>query len=276
MNDLLPDVQNTYGDFRYSVKAGIKGLIVPIQVKTREGGIQITPATAEMYVLLPACLRGINMSRLPIILNDMQADHWVLDDLEKILRRMCDMVGSSAAALRLDFKYFYDKAAPVTGHVGKAYVDVAFISSLRVCTEPRVGCHDYYWLRLAVTVPVTTLCPCSKEISSASAHNQRAFVTVEVSYDDFVWIEELVELVEECSSSAVYPILKRPDEKFVTEKAYSRPRFVEDLAREVAGRLSSDKRIIHFYVTVRSEESIHQHDAVAIISSGGEFATWYS
>jgi GTP cyclohydrolase I len=259
----LPDVQNTIGDYKFALKAGIAGVKMPIKVKDLGGNLVPTVATVNMYTRLPKTHRGINMSRLPIILSELHKDHWVLDDLQRLLQTIMDRLESDAAHVTFEFPYFYTKAAPVTGHEGLAYVYVKFDASKTL--QP--GSYDFL---LTVKVATTTLCPCSKEISGYSAHNQRCSVEISVKYEDFVWIEQLIEIAEISSSCTRYPILKREDEKYVTEQAYDNPRFVEDVARGVAEKLTNDRRIKAFKVTVISEESIHQHDAVAEISVGME------
>lgn len=258
----LPDVQNIAGDFKFPVKAGISGVVMPILVKTQQGTLFSTVAKVDMHVLLPSRLRGVNMSRLPIILSEMNQNSWVVDNLRDTLRKMLIRLESTTARMQLRFPYFYNKQSPCSPNVGVAHADIIFDASL-VDTQP-----ESYCFILTVKVPVITLCPCSKEISSNSAHNQRAVVTITVAYDEFVWIEELIRYAEVSSSAAPFPVLKRWDEKRVTEDAYKNPKFTEDVARGVASLLTADTRIAGFHVTVRSQESIHQYDAVAEVSGG--------
>lgn len=257
----LPDVQNERGNFCFALKAGVRGLVVPIGVLTQQNELVNTVARVDMFAHLPEDLKGINMSRLPILLAELDNETWIVSRLPKLLWNMQQVMETQKVEVVLQFPYFYKKAAPISRLEGMAHVDVAFHAGMS---------GDNYRFTLTVIVPVTTLCPCSREISENGAHNQRAEVTMSVYYnkDEFVWIEDLIDYAEASASSALYPVLKRPDEKFVTEYAYSKPRFVEDLAREVALKLRDDKRISLFHVAVQSHESIHQHDAFAEIEGG--------
>ena len=258
----LPDVQNLKGNYNFPVKAGIKGIKMPIHVKTKAGDLIRTIADVDMQVRLDRQLKGINMSRLPIILSEMQRNSWVLDNLRTLLSQTMDVMESDAAYVNMRFPYFYDKRSPVSHFVGTAHCMSTF-------TGLMTSEQDSYRFVLGVDVPVMTLCPCSKEISRQSAHNQRATVSMQIVYGtDFVWIEDLVAIAEESASTGLYPILKRVDEKFVTESSYAKPRFVEDVARIVANRLTLDGRVQQYHVVVTSEESIHQHDAVAEVEGG--------
>ena len=260
---ILPDVQNQTGDYNFPVKAGVSNIKLPIKVRCKdEEALMTTVAEVSMAVRLPKQLKGINMSRLPIILSEMNTSGWVLDNLKSVLDTMMERMESDAAYIQMSFPYFYPKKAPVTEHVGMAHCACTF-TALKTC-EP-----GSYRFVLGVQVPVMTLCPCSKEISRYSAHNQRATVAIQISYgDEFVWIEDLVQVADSSASTGLYPILKRLDEKFVTEHSYNKPRFVEDLARIVAEKLTSDERVQKFHVFVCSEESIHQHDAIAEVEGG--------
>lgn len=258
----LPDIQNQKGDFKYRLKAGVSGLKIPILVKNQDDGLVQTIADIDMHVRLDRDTRGINMSRLPIIAAGMTSDHWVVDNLKAGLIDMLAIMESDAAEVVMKFPYFYEKMSPTTRHSGIAHADITF-----------TGFMDKYEGQfifiLTVKSPVMTLCPCSKEISENSAHNQRAEVEISVFYGNkFVWIEDIIEIAEFSASSGVYPILKRPDEKYVTEFSYNKPRFVEDVARHAAELIEKRKEIQAYHVKVRSFESIHQHDATAEVSGG--------
>lgn len=257
-DNMLPDIQSIKGDYKFAVLAGIEKLRVPLLVKTRGSDLLCTTeGEVSMSVLLPADQKGIHMSRLPIIVNNLNSRKWVLDNLEGVLDEMLTSLESTEASIVIKFRYFYNKLAPVSGFSGIAHC---------TCYFKAIKERGQYQFVLSVEVPVITLCPCSKEISEVSAHNQRAFITMDIEYgDSFIWIEELIEIAEKSASCAVYPVLKRTDEKFVTEKMYNNAKFVEDVARECASLLEADTRIRIFNVEVRSEESIHQHDAVARI-----------
>jgi GTP cyclohydrolase I len=175
--------------------------------------------------------------------------------IPKILDKLKEVLHAETSHLEVDFTLFRKKAAPVTKKVGMMGYECGFIASS--------GAKNEFWMRLII--PVTTLCPCSKEISSYGAHNQRGYVSLLVRPTEHIWLEELIDLVENCGSAQLYPVLKRPDEKFVTEQAYQNPRFVEDMVREVALRLDADARISAYKIEVENHESIHDHNAYAFI-----------
>ncbi len=233
---------------------GIKGLRYPIRVLDRAGGFQHTVAEVSMFVDLPEHLRGTHMSRFVEILNKYHGEI-AYQHLRPILQEMKDVFGAQSAHLSMRFPYFVRREAPVT-RSGMLMEYTAFFEA-RLARE--------FEFDLGVSVPVATVCPCSREISDRGAHNQRAVVTIKARMKKFVWLEELIELAERSGSSPVYAILKRPDEKFVTEHGYDNPRFVEDVVREVAQALMSDPRIASFTVEAESAESIHNHNAYAMI-----------
>ncbi|MGB9668234.1 MAG: GTP cyclohydrolase, FolE2/MptA family, partial [Thermosulfidibacteraceae bacterium] len=183
-----------------------------------------------------------------------------INNIKDILKSMLEKLPSHSAYIEVEFPYFIKKSAPISKEESLMCYEVKVIATLREKEErfDRV---------LIVKVPIMTLCPCSKEISEKSAHNQRAFVTVEAELNDMVWIEEIIEIIESKASSSLYSLLKREDEKFVTEWAYEHPTFVEDVAREVYLALKEDRRIKNFKVEVESLESIHNHNAYAMVSS---------
>ena len=234
---------------------GVTGLAYPIEVRDRNEKIQHTVAMVEMSVSLPRDYRGTHMSRFIEILNSCNG-HVTLQNLEHIASNLKRHLDAEKAELKFSFPYFAMRKAPVSGAPSFTRYDVVFWAS-------RGEGFDF---TLTVTVPVNTLCPCSKEISERGAHNQRAEVTVTVRMDHLVWIEELVDIVEESASSPVFTLLKREDEKFVTERAYDNPRFVEDVVREVAVRLDDDPRVLWYSVRVVSHESIHAHEAFASLT----------
>ncbi|MEM8963058.1 MAG: GTP cyclohydrolase FolE2 [Acidobacteriota bacterium] len=253
----LADIQNSTDvrDVRID-KVGVKNIEYPIVVKDRDHGEQHTVARVNMYVDLPAHFKGTHMSRFLEVLNAHEGPVSAAE-IPKILDEMRTRLDAQTAHFELEFPYFLERAAPVTGGKGKMVYTCAF--------EACAGACDDFIIR--VEVPVTTLCPCSKEISARGAHNQRGLVKLSVRFDrsQTVWLEELIELVEASASCQLYPVLKRPDEKFVTEKAYDNPRFVEDLSREVVVRLRRDPRLRWFSVEVENFESIHAHNAYAAI-----------
>ena len=237
-------------------RVGVKGIKYPITVLDRAHREQATVATVNMYVGLPQEFRGTHMSRFVEILNRYR---WRITTTKvvEILSEIMKELPSHSAHLELSFPFFMEKKAPVSGKESIMNYEVTVVASLFEDGSRK--------LLLSVTVPVMTLCPCSKEICETGAHNQRAYVTVTVEFKGFVWIEELVEVVESCASTDVYALLKREDEKIVTERAYEHPVFVEDLVRDIALRLKEDKRILWFRVEAESLESIHNHNAYAMI-----------
>ncbi len=236
-------------------KVGIKDIRHPIRVKDRSQGEQHTIAQFNMYVELPHNFKGTHMSRFVEILNNYEPEISVRS-FKKLLKEMATRLEADTGHIEMSFPYFIDKAAPISG--------VKSLLDYQVTLEGEVknGTHT---MTMQVVVPVTSLCPCSKEISRYGAHNQRSHVTVTVRTNAFVWIEDLVELVEKQASSELYGLLKRPDEKYVTERAYDNPKFVEDMVRDVASLLNVDDRIDAYMVESENFESIHNHSAYAMI-----------
>jgi GTP cyclohydrolase I len=208
-----------------------------------------------MYVHLPHNFKGTHMSRFVQILNQHGREISV-ESFESILREMVDKLEAKSGYIEMAFPYFVNKTAPVSGVQSLLDYDVTFIGEI---------VDGKYRFTMRVLVPVTSLCPCSKEISERGAHNQRSHVTITVRTKRAVWIEELVRFAEEQASSELYGLLKRPDEKFVTERAYDNPKFVEDMVRDVAAALNADERIDAYIVESENFESIHNHSAYALI-----------
>ncbi len=256
----LADVQANPDGRRVPIsRVGVKNIRFPIAVKDRQKDAQHTVGTIDMSVDLPHHFKGTHMSRFMEILNSHDGVISV-GALPAILRTMRERLSAETAHLRITFPYFMAKEAPVTGSEGLLSYDCAFDASS--------GAEDDFVL--TVKVPVTTLCPCSREISARGAHNQRSMVTVRARFTGELWIEELVALVDESASCDLYPVLKRSDEKWVTERAYDNPRFVEDLVREVTLRLRSMPLVTWFKVHVVNFESIHEHDAYAQVEEPTE------
>jgi GTP cyclohydrolase I len=237
-------------------RAGVKGLRYPICVLDRARGLQHTVAEIDMTVSVPHKRKGAHMSRFVELLNRHRREI----DIRKF-RSLCAELrkdhDAEAAQVEVRFPYFIEKKAPVTG--ARGLVDYACTFGASVSGKG----HDLW---VAVEVPVTSLCPCSKAISDRGAHNQRSLVSVRVWFAKFFWIEDLIALIEASASSELYALLKRPDEKFVTERAYQRPRFVEDLVREVGMRLGADANFTRWEVEAESFESIHAHNAYAALA----------
>jgi GTP cyclohydrolase I len=260
--NMLKDVQNRRDRRKIHVqKAGIKDLKYPIAVLDRENKVQHTVANICMYVDLPHHFKGTHMSRFVEILNESHGNI-SLRNIGTILQTMIRRFASSTAHLEIRFPYFIEKRAPVSGAKSLMNYDCAFLARYSFH-----GKRPRFDLVLEIKVPVSTLCPCSKEISKRNAHNQRALLTIQARSHELVWIEELINLAESEASSSLYSLLKREDEKHITERAYRRPRFAEDIARAVAGKLRKDRRIYWFRVESESMESIHNHNAYAMVTS---------
>ena len=232
-------------------KVGIKDLKWPIKVMDKNQGTQNTVGTLELSVDLPSDVRGTHMSRFIEMANDMESLN--PGSLETLLKKLKTRLHAKMAYCKIEFDYFVKKPSPVTGTLSPNNVVCTFEAEL----------DDKFFFLMKVDVPVSTLCPCSKEISEFGAHNQRATVSMEIMMNKLIWIEELVEIADESASSPIYSLLKREDEKFVTEKAYLNPRFVEDTVREVSLRLDALDGVTWYSVHVESIESIHNHNAFA-------------
>ena len=259
--DPIPDVQGSEDRRRLAIdKVGIKAIRHPVKVAERGGGVQHTVALFNMYVALPHQFKGTHMSRFVDILNSHEREISVAS-FKQMLAEMVVRLEAQAGHVEMNFPYFINKAAPVSKVESLIDYDVSFIGDIK---DGKTS------LTLKVVVPVTSLCPCSKQISDYGAHNQRSHVTIWARSQSFVWIEELVEIAERNASSELYGLLKRPDEKFVTERAYDNPKFVEDLVRDVAASLNADARIEWYRVESENFESIHNHSAYAMIEGPGQ------
>ncbi len=237
---------------------GIGDLSYPIVVLDRENKKQRTVAEVMMSVELPARWRGTHMSRFIEILNRFRGEITHVQ-IKVILDEVLHQFDARAAHITLKFPYFLEKKAPVSGAPSIMEYNAVFDGAIEA---------GIYRFKLGVTVPVMTLCPCSKEICDEGAHSQRAHIHIETVSSSFLWIEELVEIAERAASAPVFPLLKREDEKFITEMAYENPRFVEDVARSIARELGSREDIDEYMIHVTSDESIHNHSAFARISGG--------
>ncbi len=254
----MRDVQSERDSRRISIdRVGVSSVSYPIVVLDQKQNIQHTVARVTMSVSLPHEYRGTHMSRFIEVLDEFQG-RVTFSSLEAITEDLRKVLDAECAELDFSFPYFLLRKAPVTGMASYTRYDVTF----------RATKGDAFDLVTTVDVPVQTLCPCSREISEKGAHNQRASVEISVRMKGFVWIEELVEIAEKSASAPVYTLLKREDEKFVTEQAYNNPRFVEDVLREVALALEEEDRITWYRIRVISNESIHNHDAFASVERG--------
>lgn len=250
----IPDVQAT-ADLRQVPidKVGVKDVVYPIRLRNRDGGEQTTVASINMYVALPHTQKGTHMSRFLEVLNDHTGEPVTPDRIPVITRAICERLEAEEAHFEARFTYFIKKLAPVTRQAGLMNYEVVF--------ECTANSHEDFIL--SVSAPATSLCPCSKEISEYGAHNQRCRIEAKVRFDGQMWIEDLVELLEKAASHPVYAVLKRPDEKFVTERAYENPKFVEDIVRDLALALEDEERVNWYSVNSENFESIHSHNAYA-------------
>jgi GTP cyclohydrolase I len=251
----LPDIQKTADKRNIAIdRVGVRKVRCPITVLDRADERQHTIGDFTLTVDLPAEFKGTHMSRFLEVLGDYGKDMSV-HALPGLLGRLREKLNAEKAHIVVRFPFFMEKKAPVSGKSGMMEFECGFDA------EINGSFHSTMYVRAAVA----TLCPCSKEISQYGAHNQRGWVTARVNTSDHVWLEEIIEMIEGSASCALYPVLKRPDEKWVTEHAYENPRFVEDLVREVALKFDEDDRISGYEIEVENEESIHHHNAYAYL-----------
>ena len=252
----IPDIQGSKDTRHIPIdKVGIKDIRHPVVVLDRTGSEQHTVAKFNMYVDLPHNFKGTHMSRFVELLNSHEREITV-ESFKDILLKMRRNLSAESGHIEMNFPYFISKPAPISAVESLLDYNVTLIGEI-------TGSHSR--MTVQVVVPVTSLCPCSKEISAYGAHNQRSHVTITAQTTGFVWIEDLIDIVEEEASCEIFGLLKRPDEKFVTEKAYDNPKFVEDMVRDVAKRLAHDKRISGYRIESENFESIHNHSAYAMI-----------
>ena len=255
-NDVgLVDIQSSPDQRNIAIdKVGVRGVRYPIAVLDRETTLQHTHGTFTLTVDLPKEFKGTHMSRFLEILGEH--DHEIsVHAIPRILDKLRERLTAETAHLSVSFPFFRTKVAPVTGKTGMMDYVCGF--------EASKGAVDNFVL--TALVPIATLCPCSKEISRYGAHNQRGNVAVRIRMKEHLWIEEVIDMIEACASVPLFPVLKRPDEKWVTETAYENPRFVEDVVREVALRFDQDDRITSYAIEVENFESIHAHNAYAFL-----------
>jgi len=240
-------------------KVGIKNLRYPVTVRDRRDGFQHTIAVINMYVDLPHNNKGTHMSRFVELLHLLHPDV-SLQKFSVILDNMKKHLNAASAHLEMTFPYFIEKTAPVSTSPGL----IDYTCSIRGSSDAD-GKVD---LVSEVVVPISSVCPCSMEISDHGAHNQRGEVKLSTRFKKFIWMEDMIELVESSASCDVFSVLKRVDEKSVTERAFANPKFVEDIVRDVAQKLKVDDNITWFSVSAENFESIHNHSAYASITSG--------
>ncbi|MBX7157812.1 MAG: GTP cyclohydrolase FolE2 [Verrucomicrobiae bacterium] len=256
----LLDKQNEADDRKLRIdKVGVKGLKHPIRVRDRAHQVQDTVAIFNLSADLPHHFKGTHMSRFVEVLNAHGREIHV-ENITEMLQELQRKLEAETAHIEMEFPYFLEKLAPVSQAMGLMDYQIKFFATIH---------GDEIDFICTVIVPVTTLCPCSKAISARGAHNQRGYVTLSVRFHEKpVWIEDLIALVEESASAELYSLLKRPDEKYVTEKAYDNPVFVEDLVRNIAVKLNAHSQIAWYRVEAENMESIHNHSAYAMIEKG--------
>jgi len=252
----MDDVQGRADSRRIPInKVGIKDIFHPVRVKDRSAGEQHTVANFNMYVALPHNFKGTHMSRFVEVLHQHEREVSV-ESFRLMLREMTRRLDATSGHIEMSFPYFVMKTAPASGVASLMNYEATLIGEIHDGREEM-------WVR--VVVPVTSLCPCSKRIAERGAHNQRSHITIKAKVSDHLWLEELIDIAEQEASSELFGILKRPDEKHVTERAYDNPKFVEDIVRDVAVRLNAEARILAYVVEAENFESIHNHSAYALI-----------
>jgi len=251
----LPDVQSSIDGRDVAIqRVGVKGLTHPISIATPHGP-QPSVATVEMYVALAPTQKGTHMSRFVEVLRDQRAPLSPAA-LLLMLKTMLERLDAAAGSIALRFPYFITKAAPVSG------VESLMDYRVSMRAEQRDGKTT---LQQTVTAPVTSLCPCSKKVADYGAHNQRSDLTIAVELAGEMTIDEQIHIAEQAASAELWGLLKRPDEKYVTERAYDNPKFVEDMVRDIAVALNRDARVVAYTVEAENFESIHNHSAYALI-----------
>lgn len=265
----LVDIQNLVDSRDIAIdKVGVRRVKHPLHVRAREGGVQHSVGEFSLTVDLPREFKGTHMSRFLEVLGE-RAHDVSAETIPAILAELRTRLNARTAHLEVRFTLFREKAAPVTGKTGMMGYEVGFDAQGGDGQGGVDGASDRFLLNLVV--PVATLCPCSREISAYGAHNQRGYVTVQVEPDPaynggFLWLEDVIDLIEAAGSAPLFPVLKRPDEKWVTERAYDTPRFVEDLVREVALAFDAHPGIRAYTIEVENHESIHDHNAYAYLA----------
>lgn len=248
-------------------KVGVKGVELPVHILQKDGHTQMVSAVVSMGVDLSSEQKGTHMSRFIIQLTERSADKAFCYNLKDFLADTQMRLNANAAYITMDFRYFIHKKSPVTQMPAPMAYQCRFEAALKDTAN--------YTFFLSVEVPIATLCPCSKAISDYGAHNQRAVIRTKIALDmqndhQVLWLEDLVEVLDECASCPVYPILKREDEKYVTERAYDNPKFVEDVVRECIARLKPMPSVLGFEIEAEAFESIHGHNAWAYQNEGLE------
>jgi len=252
----MVDVQSMKDERRIPIqKVGVKGVRYPITLRDKTAQIQHTTAVVNLYADLPHEFKGTHMSRFIEVFEEFRSDLSMPNFLGMLQKIRAELEAETAYS-DIHFPYFIQKAAPVSGQTSIMSYDCSY--------EGKVSAAGHSFIA-GVTVPVQTVCPCSKAISSQGAHNQRGLVTLKVALGPFFWFEDMISIVEDSASSDLYTLLKREDEKYVTERSYDRPRFVEDLVREVYLKVDRLGKFPKFSVEAENFESIHNHSAYAFV-----------
>jgi len=255
----MKDIQNQIDDRQVNIdRVGIKGINYPITVLDRANQFQHTIASINMYVDLPHTVKGTHMSRFVELLHVFRKEVSI-KSFSYIMDRMKEKLNAESAIIEVRFPYFVEKQAPISRAKGLMDYQCGFIA-----TGGKDGAMD---IVMEVSVPITSVCPCSKEISEYGAHNQRGQVHLRIRFDGLIWLEEMISLVEKSASSELYSILKRVDEKEVTEQGYENPKFVEDIVRDIALELEKIRNVTWYELSVENFESIHNHSAYAYVIS---------
>lgn len=263
-NGTLPDIQKSIDNRGTAIdQVGVSNVRYPVSVMTRDNGPQHTVATVAMSVNLPAHVKGTHMSRFIEVLSAYQGS-FSSERLPEVTQQVRERLGAERARIEIAFPYFISRPAPVTGKAALTDYDCWLRADVSADTEEIV---------IGLKVPVASLCPCSKEISDYGAHNQRGDIDVQIKLmrdadgtTPMLWFEEIIDMAEASGSAPLYPLLKRPDERYVTMQAYDNPAFVEDIIRNLAVRLKGDARIAWFQIQVTNYESIHHHNAFAQVA----------
>ena len=255
----MKDIQNLKDDRNIAIdRVGVKGIKYPITVLDRANKTQQTTATINMFVDLPHEYKGTHMSRFIEMLHVFRSEV-SLKSFSFILDEMKRQLNAASAHIEIRFPYFIEKKAPVSESPGLMNYDCGIIATSEADGEADI--------LVEVKVPITSACPCSKEISAYGAHNQRGEVSLMTRFKEFIWMEDMISLIEKAASCEVYSVLKRADEKAVTEQAYDNPKFVEDIVRDIALQVEADENFTWYSVSVENFESIHNHSAYAYVCS---------
>lgn len=262
-HSIIKDVQNSEPLFKKKIDfVGIKNLRYPIMALSKVNGILNTIADISIFVDLSPYQRGTHMSRFIETLNCYISQPFCLNVMENLAKKIQSTLNANAVFIEIKYPIFIEKKAPVSKKISLLEYECKMIYNQIGCNIDRM---------IGITVPMTSLCPCSKEISDFGAHNQRGFITVVVKVAEALWIEDLISLIENETSCEIFPLLKRIDEKYVTEKAYLNPGFVEDIVRKVYFALKKLKNVTGLQIEVENQESIHSHNAYAKINSLNEY-----